>query len=144
MNIVGYILLIGTCLFVASVEASGRVYKDSDVIGYTEDRKRITFGEHIEYLQKNIPNLIKYCNGKAHTAMGIFNERETKSPEDMMEELQPIQERFGRAEYIDFKRMVNDITRKNKRTGEWRLPFSKENVLHYANAEMDDCTLNGF
>ena len=148
INIVGIIFSVMVCVAIFNandVNAAGPVYQLDDVIGYVgETDEPVTFGEYTAWLEEDNPDLVKYCKQKAYTAMAIFNERETKTAETLIEEVEVVKERRGIADHVEFVRMINDITRKNNKTDDWKLASSEENIEKYANGELHACLLQGY
>lgn len=126
-------------------QAGSRPLDDNTIIAYVKSSNdAITYGEYFDWQEENNPNLVEYCKGKAYVAMGIFNERETKSFEEIVEEMMPVKLKRGEVEYLEFVRMARDVTRKDNRNGKWMIEFTEKNVEDYANGELSACILQEY
>ena len=143
LNVVLIIILMVAFTIAHKVEAGMAPLNDDDTIGWSDSQSRaITFGEYYDFQEANNPNLLEYCEAKAYTAMGMFNERETMSFDDMMEEMDIIKNK-GIEVHLEFERMARDITRKNKQ-GVWMLEHTPEKVANYTNGELHQCVLQQY
>lgn len=145
LNIIGYIIAIVACvvIFNNSAQAGSAPIDNDDTIGWSDSQSRaITFGEYYDFQDANNHVLIEYCEAKAYTAMGMFNERETLSFDEIIDEVDTIKNK-GHEVYLEFERMARDITRKDTR-GNWMLEYTPEKVANYANGELHQCVLQEF
>jgi len=143
LNIVCVILLMVAFTIAHNTEAGSSPFADDDTIGWSDSQSRaITFGEYFQFQAENRPNLVEYCEAKAYTAMGMFNERETLSFDEMLDEVSIIKNK-GIEVHLEFVRMARDITRKDNQ-GRWLIEYTPEKVAEYANGELHQCVLQEF
>jgi len=143
LNIVCVILLMVAFTIAHNTEAGSSPLADDDTIGWSASQERpITFGEFYDFQEANNPNLLEYCEAKAYTAMGMFNERETLSFDEMLDEVSIIKNK-GIEVHLEFVRMARDITRKDNQ-GRWLIEYTPEKVAEYANGELHQCVLQEF